>query len=92
MAAKQGTARTTANDGDVDAFLAAVGFSPRKAAMTVYVMEGFEAHVAELERLGPHSTSKSCLYLKDLEKNDLDALARILRRSFEAHTAQRPAD
>jgi hypothetical protein len=42
------------------------GFSPRKTALTVYVMPGLERYADQLERLGPHKTGKSCLYLKSL--------------------------
>lgn len=57
-------------------------FAPRKAASTVYTMTGFDGFAAELEAIGPHSVSKACLYLKDLERNDLAALRRIVERSF----------
>src|SRR5262245_11167801 len=42
----------------------AVGFSPRKQSLTVYLPGGFDRHVELLEQLGPHSTGKSCLYIK----------------------------
>lgn len=64
---------------------AAVGFSPRKAATTVYLLDGFEPYAAELERLGPHSLGKSCLYLKDVERVDQEVLAQMVRRSYLAH-------
>ena len=44
----------------------AVGFSPRKQALTIYVSAGFDAFGELLGRLGPHSTGKSCLYVKRL--------------------------
>ena len=74
------------HSGDVGA----AGFSPRKTATTVYVMDGFEDYADELARLGPHSTSKSCLYLKDLEKIDIDVLASIIERSFVKNRMERP--
>ncbi len=64
---------------------AAVGFSPRKAAMTVYLLDGFEPYESDLTRLGSHSLGKSCLYLKDLDGVDLDVLAGMVRRSYLAH-------
>jgi len=59
------------------------GFSPRKAAMTVYVMPGFGAFPAELARLGPHRHSVSCLYLSDLRRIDLAALEEIISGTLE---------
>jgi len=69
------------HSGDVGA----VGFSPRKASTTVYLMDGPAAYADELERLGPHTASKACLYLKDLSRVDLDVLAEIVGRSFAEH-------
>lgn len=69
----------------------AAGFSPRKNATTVYLMDGPAAYAEDLERLGPHTASKACLYLKDLEKVDLEVLASIVERSFRKHHMERPA-
>lgn len=57
------------------------GFSPRKAAVTVYVMPGLKKYDAQLERLGPHRHSVSCLYLANLARNDLDPLTEIIEDS-----------
>jgi len=61
---------------------AAAGFAPRKAATTVYVMDGVGAHADLLERLGPHTTGVGCIYIKDLEQIDLKVLERIVARSY----------
>jgi len=74
----------TGREGDA----AAAGFSPRKAATTVYVPDGFEAYCELLERLGPHTTSVSCLYLKRLDAIDLEVLAELVRRSYERTTTR----
>jgi len=58
-----------------------VGFSPRKAATTVYLMDGFEERGDLLARLGPHSVGKSCLYLKRLSDVDLDVLRELVAES-----------
>jgi hypothetical protein len=63
-----------------------VGFSPRKAATTVYLNEGFEEHAGLLARLGPHSTGKSCLYLKRLSDVDLDVLRELVAESVQRAT------
>lgn len=60
-----------------------IGFSPRKQATTLYIMDGFDDHAGLLEGLGPHSTGKSCLYIKDLEKVDRDVLEDLMRRSLD---------
>lgn len=65
----------------------AAAFSPRKAATTVYLMDGLDAHTADLALLGPHRVGQGCLYLARLDRNDLDVLERMVRRSFEALAA-----
>lgn len=60
----------------------AAGFSPRKANLTVYFADGFEDYADDLARLGPHTTSVSCLYLKKLDGVDLAVLEDMVRRSY----------
>ena len=59
------------------------GFSPRKAALTVYVMPGFDAYEKQLSRLGPYKTGKSCLYLRNLNVVDREVLEEIIRDSVD---------
>ena len=60
----------------------AVGLSPRKQALTVYVPEGFDGYRELLDRLGPHSTGKSCLYIKRLSDVDEQALRGLVDGGF----------
>jgi hypothetical protein len=73
----------TGREGDA----AAAGFSPRKASTTVYLADGFDAHADLLAELGPHTTGRSCLYLKDLDAVDVGVLEEILRRSWATVSA-----
>jgi uncharacterized protein DUF1801 len=66
--------------------MAAAGFSPRKAATTVYLMDGVDAHAELLERLGPHTVGKGCVYVKDLDAVDLAVLEEVVRRSYATLT------
>lgn len=68
-----------ASGRELDWFI--VGLSPRKQSLTVYVMEGFDGYTDLLGRLGPHTTGKSCLYIKDLSKVDADVLRHLIERS-----------
>ena len=65
----------------------AAGFSPRKAATTVYLSDGVGEHVALLERLGPHKLGVGCVYLKDLTEIDLEVLEEVIRQSYTTLTA-----
>ncbi|MEJ1087934.1 DUF1801 domain-containing protein [Microbacterium sp. Mu-80] len=67
----------TGNEGDMPL----LAFAPRKAASTIY-LESTAEYADELARLGPHTTGVGCLYIKDLEKIDLDVLRGILTRSL----------
>lgn len=59
------------------------GFSPRKQALTLYIMSGFAEHDALLEKLGKHTTGRSCLYVKKLADVDMEVLEELVRRSVE---------
>jgi Domain of unknown function (DU1801) len=61
----------------------AVGFSPRKANLTVYV-GGLDGYADLLAALGPHTTGKSCLYLKHLSDVDTSILAKLVQARFKA--------
>ena len=58
-----------------------LSFAPRKAATTIYLLDGVDAHPEALGALGPHTTGVGCLYLKDLDEVDLVVLRGILERS-----------
>ncbi len=59
-----------------------IGFSPRKTALTLYIMSGFSEYEALLERLGKYKTGKSCLYIKKLADIDRDVLTELMRQSL----------
>jgi hypothetical protein len=62
-----------------------VGFSPRRQAMTIYgVRNGYEPDNPLLAELGPHTTGKSCLYLKRLDEIDLDVLERLITEAWRS--------
>ncbi|WP_309126886.1 DUF1801 domain-containing protein [Microbacterium sp.] len=63
----------TGTEGDMPV----LAFAPRKTSSTLY-LDSTERHAAALAALGPHTVGKGCLYIKDLEQVDLDALRRIL--------------
>jgi hypothetical protein len=58
-----------------------VGLSPRQKSLTLYITEGFDGYAELLDRLGTHSTGKSCLYIKRLSDVDLDVLEEIVTKS-----------
>jgi len=66
----------------------AVGFSPRKAALTIYgVYDDYAPRDPRLDALGPHTTGKGCLYIKRLDAIDPDVLEALLRTAWEGARA-----
>ncbi|KQW05734.1 hypothetical protein ASC66_12280 [Leifsonia sp. Root4] len=65
----------------------AAGFSPRKAAMSIYLADGIGAHEDALARLGAFTSGVGCLYIKDLDTVDLAVLESIVRASYATLTA-----
>lgn len=60
------------------------GFSPRKQNLTLYIMAGFEQYEPLLQKLGKHTTGKSCLYIKRLKDVDLLTLEELIRQSVHS--------
>lgn len=60
-----------------------VGLSPRKAALTVYLMSGMVGYDDLLDRLGPHQQGKGCLYVKRLADLDEAVLTELIQRCVD---------
>ncbi len=59
------------------------GFSPRKQALTVYILAGFKRYDSLMARLGKYKTGKSCLYIKRLSDVDEEVLQQLIDGSVE---------
>ena len=64
-----------------------IGFSPRKASLTLYLMEGYDGYGDQLARLGKFTTGKSCLYIKRLSDVDPDVLRELVTSSVAVNSA-----
>jgi Domain of unknown function (DU1801) len=72
-----------------------MGFSPRKKDLTLYIMMGFEKHADLMEKLGKHSTSKSCLYIKRLSDVHIPTLKKLIKiglKDLRTYTKSQAAD
>ena len=71
------------------------GFSPRKAAMTLYLMGNYCNRQDEADalfaRLGKYRTGKSCLYINKLADVDLEVLEKIVALSWDSMNEYYPA-
>jgi Domain of unknown function (DU1801) len=68
-----------------------IGFSPRKHATVLYIMIGSGDAKALLAKLGKHTTSKSCLYIKKLADVDRQVLEAMVVKSLAASRARKPS-
>ena len=57
------------------------GFSPRKQALSIYIISGFSINPELMENLGKYKTGKSCLYVKKLDDIERSLLAQLVRES-----------
>jgi hypothetical protein len=71
---------TTADGKEREWF--AVGLAPRKAALTFYGLTYYGSNDDLLERLGPHTTGKGCVYVKKLEALDREVLTEMVSRAW----------
>lgn len=68
------------------------GFSPRKAALTLYLMGCMENEFTPLmEKLGKYKTGVGCLYIKKLADVDLEVLNQLIAESYAFMKAKYPS-
>ena len=66
-------------DSGREGSLFVTGLSPRKAALTLYILPGYRDLGHLLDRLGKHRTGKSCLYINKLADVDVEVLEAIIQ-------------
>ena len=59
-----------------------IGFSPRKANLSLYISVGIKEHAAALKKLGKHKTGVGCLYINKLEDIDMKVLKGMIDASL----------
>jgi hypothetical protein len=57
--------------------------SPRKQALTLYMLGGWEHNAELLAKLGKHSLGKGCLYIKRLDDVNVPVLKRLIAESLK---------
>jgi len=60
-----------------------LGFSPRKAAISLYVYTGLPEHEHLLKDLGKFKVAKACIYVKKLSDISIDALKKIMGETIK---------
>jgi uncharacterized protein DUF1801 len=69
------------SDRELDWFL--VGFSPRKEALTLYLMPGSARYAELMRKLGKYKTGRACLYIKNLDDVDEGVLKSLVQESVK---------
>ncbi|ASK66359.1 hypothetical protein CFK39_11620 [Brachybacterium avium] len=59
-----------------------LGFSPRKAELALYGLQGFPHSEELLERLGRHRRGAGCLWVRSLEGIDLEVLRELIAHAW----------
>lgn len=59
-----------------------LGFSPRKAAISLYTFTGLEEHEYLLQDLGKFKMGKACIYVKKLSDIDLNVLDKMMKETI----------
>lgn len=59
-----------------------IGFSPRKAAISLYVFTGLEEHMYLLNGLGKFKMGKACIYIKKLSDIDEEKLSLLMAETI----------
>lgn len=65
-----------------------LAFYPRKGKITVYLMDGTNKYSSLLAKLGKHTTTGYCVYIKRLSDINLMVLEQILKESYEFITTK----
>lgn len=61
-----------------------LGFSPRKQALTLYMMSGFKGHEDVLKKIGKYKLSSgSCMYVNKLGDINLPVLNKLISQSYK---------
>ena len=59
-----------------------IGFSPRKANLTIYLMN-MQKHADALKKLGKHKTGGGCLYINKLSDIDMKVLKQMIEAALD---------
>src|SRR6185503_9753919 len=73
--------KSAATGREVDWLL--IGFSPRKANLSLYLSIDIKKHAAALEKLGKHKTGVGCLYINKLEDIDMKVLKGMIDQGIK---------
>ena len=68
----------TGHEGDAPL----IGFSPRKAKISLYFATGDKEREQLLEKFGKHTSGKACVYINKIDDIDVDVLKKLIHQSI----------
>lgn len=77
----------TGHEGDAPL----VGFSPRKAKISLYFATGDTEREALLQNFGKHTSGKACVYINKVADIDTDVLKALINQSVQFLTEMYPS-
>lgn len=60
-----------------------IGFSPRKANLSLHLVFNIQVHSEILKKLGKHKTGAGCLYINKLAEIDIKVLEELIKASLK---------
>lgn len=69
-----------------------VGFSPRKAKISLYLTYESEERDKLLEMFGKHTKSKACIYVNKLADIDIHVLKELINHTIDTYRNLYPAE
>ena len=60
-----------------------IGFAPRKANLSLYLVMDIKNYATTLKKLGKHKTGVGCLYINKLEDVDMKVLKEMIETSLK---------
>lgn len=60
-----------------------IGFSPRKAKISLYLSSDADEFAEELIELGKHTRGKGCIYINKIEDINMQTLEKITRYAYK---------
>lgn len=73
--------KSPASGREVDWFK--IGFSPRKASLTLYLLGAVQNQADTLTKLGKYKTGGGCIYINKLEDVDIKVLEKMLNENLK---------
>jgi hypothetical protein len=74
--------KSPATGREVDWFK--IGFSPRKANLSLHLAIDLTPHSASLQKLGKHKTGAGCVYINKLADVDINVLEKLVDAALKA--------